>query len=123
MTVKMNAVVDLVGRQQISPDTVDWEPMLVEGCMLEGISMYPLADTAEGWKSYWMKLNPGVSSIMHRHGSTEMVAVVRGSVQDCDGVVFNAPDVILYPAGSTHVLDSTEGCTLLVVESLPSSVV
>ncbi|SDS22346.1 ChrR Cupin-like domain-containing protein [Halopseudomonas litoralis] len=116
-------VVDLTGRELISPDDVDWQSMSVDGRVLDGIKMYPLTTTPDGWQSYWMKLNPGVRSIMHRHSAVEMIAVMRGSLEDCDGATFNTSEVVVYPEGSTHLLSTHEGCILLVVESKPSTVV
>lgn len=112
---------DLTGRRLVGPLGVDWQPMRLDGRVLEGVTMCALVEAPEHWRSYWMKMEAGSRSVMHRHSATEMLVVVAGAAEDCDGAVFRLGDAVVYPVGSTHLLYSPEGCTLLVVESLEST--
>jgi hypothetical protein len=121
MTPCLDSTSDLAGRYLIKLEGAVWEPMSIAGQPLEGVFKCLLVSTPEHWESYWMKMCPETRSVIHRHTANEMLLVMQGSVQDSDGSVFRASDVIVYPADSSHVLFSPEGCMLLVVESRAST--
>lgn len=107
-------------REAHTPSQVQWQPMLLGGQRLEGVSWKTLADTGP-WQAYWMKMAPGSRSVPHRHAATELPQVLEGEVMDVDGQVFRAGDSLVYAAGSEHWLRSPRGCLVLVVESEPST--
>lgn len=107
-------------RETHNPTRTDWQPMLLGGRRLEGVSWKALTDTGP-WHAYWMKMDPGSLSVPHRHAATELLQVLEGEVMDVDGQVFGAGDSLVYAAGSEHWLRSPLGCLLLVVESEPSA--
>ncbi|AHL77616.1 hypothetical protein CH92_04455 [Stutzerimonas stutzeri] len=121
MSTERAASSALQGRKTIAAKDAHWQPMHVADIKLDGVTMHLLVEADDRWRSYWMKMEAGSRSIMHRHSATEMLIVVEGSVTDCDGAVFRAADVVVYSVGSTHVLSSPRGCTLLVVESCAST--
>ncbi|WP_082045794.1 MULTISPECIES: cupin domain-containing protein [Pseudomonas] len=114
--------VDLVGRRHTAIVDADWQPMYVGETRLPGVSVCNLVDVPEHWSSYWMKMEAGAHSIMHRHSAIEMVVVLQGSIEDCDRRIFQTTEAVVYPAGSIHLLSSPTGCVLLIVESQPSVV-
>lgn len=115
--VELASSSELHGRKLILARDACWRPMHVAGKKLDGVTMHPLVDAPKQWRSYWMKMEGGSRSTMHRHSATKMVVVVAGSAEDRDGVVFRESDVVTYPVGSTHILSSPAGCSLLVVDS------
>lgn len=107
-------------REVHSPAQALWQPMLLGGQRLAGVSWKTLAD-AGPWQAYWMKMSPGSRSIPHRHAAVELLQVLEGEVMDVDGQLFRAGDSLVYAPGSEHWLRSPQGCLLLVVESEPST--
>lgn len=112
------------GRRWYSIDERDWRPMMIGDSALQGFSWIPVAlDESGAWTSYWMRLEAGARSMLHRHDGTELIMVLEGIFTDDDGADFLPGQTVAYPAGSRHSTYSAQGCTVLVVEGKASSIV
>jgi anti-sigma factor ChrR (cupin superfamily) len=112
------------GRRWYAIDERDWRPMTIGDTVLPGFFWIPVAlDESGAWHSYWMRLDPGARSYVHRHDGTELIMVLDGVFTDDDGSDFLPGQTVSYPAGSRHSTYSAQGCTVLVVEGKASSIV
>ncbi|WP_321793592.1 cupin domain-containing protein [Burkholderia pyrrocinia] len=125
-----DAAVPLVGlriegaRRWYSIDERDWRPMKIGDAVLPGFSWIPVADDENGaWSSYWMRLDAGARSPVHRHDSTEVILILEGVFTDDDGTRFLPGQTVSYSAGSAHSTSSERGCTVLVVAQAGASMV
>ncbi len=110
-------------RQRYAIDARDWMPMKIGEAALPGFFWIPVSgDESGAWASYWMKLEPGARSVMHRHGATELLLILEGVFSDADGADYHAGEVVTYAAGSTHSSYSATGCIVLVVTAADSRV-
>ena len=112
------------GRRWYAIDERDWRPMKMGETILPGFFWIPVADDENGaWSSYWMRLQPGARSFVHRHDSTELILILDGVFTDDDGTEFLPGQTVSYPAGSRHSTRSEAGCTVLVVARTGSRIV
>lgn len=93
-----------------------WTPMALGDHPLSGFHWHVLpGDEAGSWEAYWMRVEPGATSPIHVHPSTELLLIHEGSLVDMDGKTYEAGDVVVFPAGSRHFTHSPAGCRALVV--------
>ncbi len=67
------------------------------------------------YECFLVRFKPGASSKPHEHTVMEDFLVLEGTLEDCDGAVFEAGDFVSYRPGSRHFSTSAAGCLLLVV--------
>ena len=63
---------------------------------------------------YIYKMEPGSSSVPHRHGGAEEFYVIEGQLRDNDGTIYSAGDVVWLAPGTEHNSYSENGCTVAV---------
>ena len=51
---------------------------------------------------YIYKMEPGSSSVPHRHGGAEEFYVIEGQLRDNDGTIYSAGDVVWLAPGTEH---------------------
>jgi anti-sigma factor ChrR (cupin superfamily) len=120
---RLEGLKETTGRQWYAIDERDWQPMKIGPNVLSGFSWIPISGDESGhWSSYWMRLDPGARSPVHKHESTELVMVFEGVFTDDDGCNYLPGHTVTYPAGSQHSTASTSGCTVLVVANTESSI-
>jgi len=74
------------GRRWYAIAASDWQPMKIGDTVLHGFFSIPVADDERGrWTSYWMRVEPGARSPVHRHDTTELIMVLDGVFTDDDG--------------------------------------
>jgi anti-sigma factor ChrR (cupin superfamily) len=111
------------GRRWYAIAASDWQPMKIGDTVLHGFFSIPVADDERGrWTSYWMRVEPGARSPVHRHDTTELIMVLDGVFTDDDGSDYLPGHTVTWPAGSTHSTTSASGCTVLVVAHTGSSI-
>ena len=81
------------------------------------IKLNPDMDRDIGFYIY--KMEPGASSIPHRHGGAEEFYVIEGELKDNDGTVYSAGDVVWLAPGTEHNSYSENGCTVAVFSQGP----
>lgn len=71
-------------------------------------------DECKGAGSYLLIMEPGASSVPHRHDGREEFFVLDGELVEFDGTVYRAGDFVSLAAGTAHTSLSPSGCKLLV---------
>lgn len=86
------------------------------GVVLPGMTWFPLSlDNETGVDVFMLRFEAGSQSFAHEHMAPEQFLMLKGSLVDCDGLVFKAGDFVRFEAGSKHHSLSTDGCELLVI--------
>ncbi len=86
------------------------------GVELPELEWLPLSGRlGSDYECFLVRFKPGASSKPHEHTGNEEFLVLEGTLEDCDGAVFEAGDFVSYGQGSRHFSTSASGCLLLVV--------
>jgi putative transcriptional regulator len=72
------------------------------------------APSADGWRVYLLRAPPGVEIPWHRHGGDELIAVLKGVLQD--GARLGEGDFAQHSAGGSHAVTvgAAGACACLV---------
>jgi quercetin dioxygenase-like cupin family protein len=101
-----------------------WEPYRANG--RTGVDIVWLFDTRDsepdGAAAAILRYRPGAIVPRHVHGGYEIVFVLDGVLVNDTGA-HRRGTLEVYPPGSTHRLESPEGCIFLVVWEKPVAVV
>lgn len=108
-------------RDQADLSSLVWHPMIIGEIPLKGLEYAALASNSNR-RGYWMKMEPGSHSPLHRHTDEELIVIWDGEVQDSDNRQFKTGSSLVYAAGSEHYLYSPSGCVMLVIESAPAEI-
>jgi anti-sigma factor ChrR (cupin superfamily) len=97
-----------------------FQPMNVDGRV--GVEIIPLYDTrdaeADGAAAAIVRYLPGAVVPRHVHGGYEFIFVLEGTLVNDTGA-HRRGTLEVYPPGSSHRLESPEGCVFLVVWDKP----
>ncbi len=97
-----------------------FQPMNVDGRV--GVEIIPLYDTRDsepdGAAAAIVRYKPGAVVPRHVHGGYEIVFVLEGTLVNDTGA-HKRGTLEVYPPGSSHRLESPEGCVFLVVWDKP----
>jgi len=78
-------------------------------------------DDADGGEvAALLRYAPGGMVPAHRHEAVEEIYVLRGAQHDQRGV-YRAGSHVVNPAGSSHAVESPEGCLVLVIWQTPNT--
>lgn len=88
----------------------------------DGVEIHRLWGEAEGDEesAALLRYAAGGSVPAHRHGGVEEIFVLSGSQRDARGV-YPAGLHVLNPPGSSHTVESSDGCVVLVIWQKPNS--
>jgi mannose-6-phosphate isomerase-like protein (cupin superfamily) len=90
-------------------------PFLVDGAALPGQSILQLDDTfPEGCGFHIYRMAAGTGSQPHRHTCHEQFYVIEGELEDHDGTVYRAGDMVLLKEGTVHSSSTRTGALLAV---------
>lgn len=103
---------------------IEWSAYQVPG--REGVEIYPLYTTedtgSDGPAAALVRYRPGAKVSAHRHPGYELIYVLEGTLKNDEGL--QQPGTLqVCPPGSTHALESDEGCVFLVVWEKPVELV
>jgi len=95
---------------------VTWQPYL-EGIT---ISRWEL-DTTPGEVYWFVRLTPGTKFPSHDHAGQEEIIMLEGDLT-IEGQVYYPGDYIYSPPGTIHQPETTDGCLVLVRESVAEEI-
>jgi len=76
------------------------------------LQLNPNVPRATGFYIY--RMEPGAASAPHHHLGAEEFYVIEGELEDHDGTVYRAGDVVWLDAGTEHNSTTKTGCTVAV---------
>ncbi len=98
-----------------SDDAGKFVPYDRYGEPIPGLSWINIShDPETGRGSYFLRMEPGCSSLRHEHVDYEDFLVVEGELIDDDGTVFRQGDFVSFRPGTIHSSTTETGCTLVV---------
>ena len=89
-----------------------WEPLA------PGVEAHRLYQWPTGQSAALLRYTPGARLRRHRHTGTEQIFVLSGSQADDLGR-HSAGALVVHPAGSSHSIESDEGCLVLAIWEKP----
>ncbi len=96
-------------------DAAGFSPYDRYGDPVPGLSWIDVShDPHTGCGSYFLRMEPGFSSLRHEHVDFEDFLVIEGELVDDDGTVFRAGDFVSFRPGTIHSSTTPTGCTLAV---------
>lgn len=102
--------------------TIAERPALAWEAFHPGVEIHRLWEDPGGESAALLRYAPGGSVPRHRHEGHEHVFVLRGSQRDEHGL-YTAGSHRISPPGTTHAVDSPQGCLVLVVWERPNTIV
>jgi anti-sigma factor ChrR (cupin superfamily) len=86
----------------------------------EGVEIHRLWGDASGESGVLLRYAPGGMVPAHRHEAVEEIYVLSGAQRDQRGV-YPAGAHVVNPAGSSHTVESPNGCLVLVIWQKPNT--
>jgi anti-sigma factor ChrR (cupin superfamily) len=99
---------------RLERNEIAWQPFQ------PGVEIHHLWGDAHGASSALLRYAPGARVPLHRHEDIEEIRILRGSQQDERGV-YAAGAHVFNPAGSSHSVESRDGCVALLVWRKPNT--
>ena len=75
----------------------------------------------EGSKAALVRYEPGARALAHEHTGYEFIHVLEGQFE-CEEGVYPAGSILIAEPGSSHRIESKDGCLLFVIWEKPVSV-
>ena len=98
------------------PDRLAWERFR------EGIDIYPLYKSDKGCSAALLRYAPGASVPRHNHVGYEHILVLSGAQHD-ERHHYPEGTLTISPPGTSHAVQSPEGCIVLAIWEKPVSFV
>ncbi len=102
-------------RRVVNAFTADYEPYAIKDREQSAILWHNISWSEETESGFFLvRFEPGGESTPHEHLGTEEFVVLEGTIEDCDGHVYQPGDCVSLSSGSRHYSHSQEGCTVAV---------
>jgi anti-sigma factor ChrR (cupin superfamily) len=101
-------------RRVANLDDIEFEPFVNTQGVADGLAFQHDRDKTLGTGFHLYKMEPGNTTIPHRHNGNEEFFVVSGDLTDNDGTVYRAGDLVWLKDGTEHCSYSENGCVILV---------
>ena len=89
----------------------------------EGVDRFILYGRREtgpnGPEASLFRFKPGAHGNRHRHPGYELILVLAGILEDETDATYPAGNLVVMRPGSVHTVDSSTGCTLLIIREKP----
>jgi quercetin dioxygenase-like cupin family protein len=110
-------------RQVINIFEAEFEPFISDRGKTDGYFLQLDRSKGAGNGFYIYKMEPGYTTIPHRHRGIEEFLILSGDLTDNDGTVYREGDMVSMAAGTEHCSYSEKGCVIAVYsESLETTV-
>ena len=93
-------------------DLLEWQTFR------DGIEIYPIYADEAGCSSALLKYAAGSSIPLHRHTGYEHILILSGSQSD-EKQIYSKGDLVISAPGSSHSIQSEEGCIVLAIWEKP----
>ena len=101
-------------RLKINLADVEFEPYISDSGKADGLAFQLDRGKRLGTGFHLYKMEPGYTTIPHRHRGNEEFFIISGEAVDNDGSVYRAGDLVLMKDGTEHCSYSKNGCVILV---------
>jgi anti-sigma factor ChrR (cupin superfamily) len=101
-------------RLQINLADVEFEPYISSRGEADGLAFQLDRSRRLGTGFHLYKMEPGYTTIPHRHRGNEEFFIISGEAVDNDGTVYRAGDLVLMKDGTEHCSYTKDGCVILV---------
>jgi anti-sigma factor ChrR (cupin superfamily) len=101
-------------RLQINLADVEFEPYISASGEADGLAFQLDRSKRLGTGFHLYKMEPGYTTIPHRHSGNEEFFIISGEAVDNDGTVYRAGDLVLMKDGTEHCSYTRDGCVILV---------
>jgi anti-sigma factor ChrR (cupin superfamily) len=101
-------------RLMINLADVEFEPYISDSGETDGLAFQLDRDKRLGTGFHLYKMEPGYTTIPHRHRGNEEFFIISGEAVDNDGTVYRAGDLVLMKDGTEHCSYTRDGCVILV---------
>ena len=96
---------------------VKFQPFDNYGPVVPGMNWHKITYNKEaGEGTYILKMDPGTTSLPHKHTNYEEFLMLDGKLTDPDNKVFKKGDFITFEPGSAHSSYTKNGCLILVFQ-------
>jgi uncharacterized cupin superfamily protein len=101
-------------RRVANLDAIEFEPFVNSRGEADGLAFQLDHSKALGTGFHLYKMEPGYTTIPHRHNGNEEFFIVSGEVTDNDGTLYRAGDLVWMKDGTQHCSYSEKGCVIVV---------
>ena len=101
-------------RLQINLSDVEFEPYISDNGEVDGLAFQLDRSKRLGSGFHLYKMEPGYTTVPHRHRGNEEFFIISGEAVDNDGTVYRAGDLVLLKDGTEHCSYTKDGCVILV---------
>ena len=101
-------------RKVINIDEMAFEPFVNARGEADGMAYQHNRDKPLGSGFHIYKMEPGYTTIPHRHNGHEEFYIISGEVTDNDGAVYRAGDLVWLKDGTEHCSYTENGCVIVV---------
>jgi hypothetical protein len=110
-------------RRVINIHEAEFEPFITDRGKTDGYFLQLDRSKGAGNGFYIYKMEPGYTTIPHRHRGVEEFLILNGDVTDHDGTVYREGDLVSLMAATEHCSYTEKGCVIAVYsESLETTV-
>ena len=92
----------------------EFEPLVTDRGENDGSVLQLDRSKPLGTGFHLYKMEPGYTTIPHRHRGNEEFFIISGEAVDNDGTVYRAGDLVLLKDGTEHCSYTKDGCVILV---------
>ena len=108
-------------RRVVNLDDIEFEVFVNQHGVADGLAFQHDRDRRLGSGFHLYKMEPGYTTIAHRHNGNEEFFVVSGDLTDNDGTVYRAGDLVWLKDGTQHCSYSENGCVIVVYIPVPET--
>ena len=101
-------------RSVVNLDEVEFEPFINKDGIADGLAFQHNRNRPLGTGFHLYKMEPGYTTIPHRHNGDEEFFIISGDLTDNDGTTYRAGDLVWLKEGTEHCSYSEEGCVIVV---------
>ena len=101
-------------RLVVNLEDVEFEPYINSWGETDGYAFQHDRSKRLGTGFHLYKMEPGYTTIPHRHRGNEEFFIISGEAVDNDGTVYRAGDLVLLKDGTEHCTYTEKGCVILV---------
>ena len=92
----------------------EFEPFLNDRGEADGYFLQLDRSKGPGHGFYIYKMDPGYTTIPHRHRGVEEFLILSGDLTDHDGVTYREGDLVSLQSGTEHCSHTENGCLIAV---------
>ena len=101
-------------RTVVNIHEAEFEPFVTDAGQSDGYFLQLDRSKGPGRGFYIYKMEPGYTTVPHRHRGVEEFLMLSGDLTDHDGVTYREGDLISLKAGTEHCSHTENGCLIAV---------